>query len=89
MWHQESPKSSGTLSSFASGGWYADTAGCFLQGDVRTKVKTLGTGKNMVEEAVQTSTMERLCKLLHGEAVQTPLSPVQSHAWSPTKYLHS
>jgi hypothetical protein len=31
-----------------------DTAGCILQGDVRTKVKTPGTGKNMVEEAVQT-----------------------------------
>jgi hypothetical protein len=40
-----------------------DTAGCILQGDVRTKVKTPGTGKIMVEEAVQTSTMERLCKL--------------------------
>jgi hypothetical protein len=40
-----------------------DTAGFILQGDVRTKVKTPGTGKNMVEEAVQTSTMERLCKL--------------------------
>jgi hypothetical protein len=30
---------------------------------VRTKVKTPGTGENMVEEAVQTSTMERLCRL--------------------------
>jgi hypothetical protein len=40
-----------------------DTAGCGLQGDVRTKVKTPGTGKNMVGEAVQTHTMERLCKL--------------------------
>jgi hypothetical protein len=40
-----------------------DTAGCILQGDVRTKIKTPGTVKNMVEEVVQTSTMERLCKL--------------------------
>jgi hypothetical protein len=32
-----------------------DTAGCILQGDVRTKVKTPDTGKIMVEEAVQTS----------------------------------
>jgi hypothetical protein len=47
-----------------------DTAGCVLQGDVRTKVKTPGTGKNMVEEAVQ-----------------TPLFPVQGHAWSPTMML--
>jgi hypothetical protein len=31
-----------------------DTAGCILQGDVRTKVKTPGAGKNMVGEAVQT-----------------------------------
>jgi hypothetical protein len=38
------------------GGWYSDTAGCILQGDVRTKVKTPGTGEIMVEEAVQTST---------------------------------
>jgi hypothetical protein len=36
---------------------------CILQGDVRTKVKTPGTGKNMIGEAVQTSTMERLYKL--------------------------
>jgi hypothetical protein len=28
--------------------------------------------------------MERLCKLLYGEVVQTPLFPVQGHAWSPT-----
>jgi hypothetical protein len=33
-----------------------NTAGCILQGDVRTKVKTPGTGKTMVEEAVQTPT---------------------------------
>jgi hypothetical protein len=33
-----------------------DTAGCILQGDVRTKVKTPGTGEIMVEETVQTST---------------------------------
>jgi hypothetical protein len=63
------------LSSFASGGWYVDTAGCILQGDVRTKVKTPDTGEIMVEEAVQTSTWR---------AVQTPLFPVQGHAWSPT-----
>jgi hypothetical protein len=31
-----------------------DTAGCILQGDVRTKVKTPGTGKIMVGELVQT-----------------------------------
>jgi hypothetical protein len=31
-----------------------DTAGCILQGDVRTKVKTPGTGKIMVEESLQT-----------------------------------
>jgi hypothetical protein len=43
-----------------------DTAGCILQGDVRTKVKTPGTGKNVVK---------RLCKLLHGEAMRTPLYP--------------
>jgi hypothetical protein len=30
--------------------------------------------------------MERLCKLLHEEVVQTPLFPVQDHAWSPTEY---
>jgi hypothetical protein len=62
---------------------------------VSTKVKTPGTGEIMVEEAVQTSTwrgcansyMERLCKLLHGEAVQTPLFPVQGHAWSPTESI--
>jgi hypothetical protein len=29
-------------------------SGSFLQGDVRTKVKTPGTGKNMVGETVQT-----------------------------------
>jgi hypothetical protein len=29
--------------------------------------------------------MERLCKLLYGEAVRTSLFPVQGHAWSPTK----
>jgi hypothetical protein len=44
-----------------------DTAGCILQGDVRTKVKTPGSGEIMAEEAVQ-----------------TPLFPVQGHAWSPT-----
>jgi hypothetical protein len=45
--------------------------GCILQGEVRTKLKTPGTGEIMVEEAMQTSTwrgcansyMERLCKL--------------------------
>jgi hypothetical protein len=42
---RESPNSSGALSRFASGSWYADTAGCFLQGDVRTKVKTPGAGE--------------------------------------------
>jgi hypothetical protein len=48
---------------------HVDRVGCFLQGDVGTKVNTPGTGKNVVEEAG---------KLLHGEAVQTPLylSPV-------------
>jgi hypothetical protein len=44
----ESPNSSSTLSSFASGGWYVATAVCFLQGDAGTKVKTPGAGKNMV-----------------------------------------
>jgi hypothetical protein len=39
------------------------TAGCILQGDVRTKVKIAGAGKNIVEETVQAPTMERLCKL--------------------------
>jgi hypothetical protein len=40
-----------------------DTAGCFLQGDVRTKVKTPGAGKITVGEALKASIMERLCKL--------------------------
>jgi hypothetical protein len=41
-----------------------DTAGCILQGDVGTKVKTPGAGKNeRVGETVQAPTMERLCKL--------------------------
>jgi hypothetical protein len=60
-----------------------DTAGCILQGDARTKDKTPGTGKNMVEEAVQTSTMERLCKL-HYIPVQGSCL-VRVHAWSGLK----
>jgi hypothetical protein len=48
------------------------TAGCILQGDAGTKVKTPGTGKNMVEEAVQTSTWRGCANSYHGEAVQTP-----------------
>jgi hypothetical protein len=45
------------------------TAGYILQGDVRTKVKTPGTGKIMVEEAVQTSTW-RGCANSHYIPVQ-------------------
>jgi hypothetical protein len=61
---------------FASGGWYVDTAGCFLQGDVGTKVKIPGAGKNMVGEALQAPSMERLCKLHYFQS--------RVHAWSPT-----
>jgi hypothetical protein len=57
-----------------------DTAGCVLQGDVRTKVKTTGTGEIMVEEAVQTSTwrgcanfcIERLGKLHYSQSRVMP-----------------
>jgi hypothetical protein len=47
------------------------TAGCFLQGDTGRKVKIPGAGKNMVGEALQDPTMERLCKL-HYFPVQGP-----------------
>jgi hypothetical protein len=43
-----------------------DIAGCILQGDVRTKVKTPGAGKNMVGETASS---------YHGEARQAPLIP--------------
>jgi hypothetical protein len=44
-----------------------DTAGCILQGDVRTKVKTPDSGKNE---------SRRDCANSHqGQTVQTPLSP--------------
>jgi hypothetical protein len=52
------------------------TAGCILQGDVRRKVKTPGTGETMVEEAVQTSTW-RGCE-------NSIISQSRVHAWSPT-----
>jgi hypothetical protein len=55
-----------------------DTAGCLLQGDVRTKVKTLSIGKIMVEKAVQTST-RRGC-------ANSIISQSRVHAWSPRKY---
>jgi hypothetical protein len=80
---KESPNSSGTLSSFASGGWYADTAGCILQGDVTSKVKTLRYWENYGRRGCANFYMEKLCKLLYGEAVQT-LFQLQGHAWSPT-----
>jgi hypothetical protein len=54
-----------------------DTAGCVLQGDVRTKVKTTGTGEIMVEEAVQTST-RRGC-------ANSIISQSRVQAWSPAK----
>jgi hypothetical protein len=66
-------------------GWYADTAGCILQGDVRRKVKTPRYWENYARKGCANFYMERLCKLLYGEAVQTPLFPVQGHAWSPTE----
>jgi hypothetical protein len=56
-----------------------DTAGQVVfcsQGDVRTKVKTPGTGKTMVEEAVQTPTW-RGC-------ADSIISQSRVHAWSPT-----
>jgi hypothetical protein len=59
-----SPNSSSTLSSFASEDLYVDTAGCILQEDVRTKVKTPGTGENVSRRDCANS--------CHGEAVQTP-----------------
>jgi hypothetical protein len=52
-----------------------DTASCILQGDVRRKVKTPGTGKNMVEEAVQTPTWRG-----HANSI---ISQPRVHAWSP------
>jgi hypothetical protein len=71
-----SPNSSATLSSFASGGWYADTAGFFLQGDVGTKVKTPSSGKNIVGE---------LCKLLLWRGCASSIISQSSvHTWSPT-----
>jgi hypothetical protein len=48
----------------------------FFKGDAGIKVKTPGAGKNMVEETVQTSTMERLYKLHYSQS--------RIHAWSPT-----
>jgi hypothetical protein len=60
-----------------------DAAGCFLQGDVGTKVKTPGAGKNIVGEALQVPTMERLYKL-HYFPVQgsclVPNSRVSPHS---------
>jgi hypothetical protein len=58
-----------------------DTAGCILQGDMRAKVMTPGTEKNMVEKAVQTSTMERLCKLYY--------IPVQGSCLISNRYIFS
>jgi hypothetical protein len=52
-----------------------DTAGCFLYRDVGTKVKTPGSGKNMVGEALQAATMERLCKLHHFQVLGSCLIP--------------
>jgi hypothetical protein len=46
---------------------YADMAGCFLQGDMRTKVKTPGAGKN--------ESRRDCANFYHGEAVQAPLFP--------------
>jgi hypothetical protein len=43
---------------------------------VRTKVKTPGTGKNMAEEAVQTSTWRGCANSI--------ISQSRVHAWSPT-----
>jgi hypothetical protein len=63
-----SPNNSATLSSFASGGWYVDTAGFFLQGDVGTKVKTPSAGKNIVGE---------LCKLLLWRGCASSIFPTQ------------
>jgi hypothetical protein len=53
-----------------------DPATCILQGDVRTKVKTPGTGKKLVEEAVQTSTWKGCANFI--------ISQSKVHAWSPT-----
>jgi hypothetical protein len=53
-----------------------NTAGCALQGDVRTKVKTPGTGKILVEEAVQTSTWRGCANSI--------ISQSRVHTWSPT-----
>jgi hypothetical protein len=65
-----------------------DTAGCILQGDVGTKVKTPGAGKNeRVGETVQAPTMERLCKLLPWrDFASSIISQSRVHTWSPTMY---
>jgi hypothetical protein len=56
-----------------------DTSGCFLQGDAGTKVKTPGAGKNMVGEALQAPTVERLWKLhyfpVQGSCLVPNISP--------------
>jgi hypothetical protein len=40
-----------------------ETEDCILQGDVRTKVKTPGAGKNESRRDCASSYLERLCKL--------------------------
>jgi hypothetical protein len=59
------------------GTWYVDKPGCFLQGDVRTKVKTPGAGKNMVGEALQAPTMRGSARSI--------ISQSRVYAWSPTE----
>jgi hypothetical protein len=53
-----------------------DTAGCILQGDVSTKVKTQGTGKITAEVAVQTSAWKGCANSI--------ISLSRVHALSPT-----
>jgi hypothetical protein len=52
-----------------------DTAGYILEGDVSTKVKTPGTGKNNGRRGCANFYMERLCKLHYSQS--------RVHAWSP------